>query len=66
MESTMVMIMESAGRETPRDILGDGEEDEFDGWGPVRPRRSSAPLSADPDEDGNKMPAPIVDPKQSP
>jgi hypothetical protein len=38
----MVTINET-GREEPPKVLADDEEDVHDGWGPIRPRRSSMP-----------------------
>ncbi|HET6332010.1 MAG TPA: hypothetical protein VFG30_02305 [Polyangiales bacterium] len=38
----MVTISET-GRDEPPKILADDEEDVHDGWGPIRPRRSSMP-----------------------
>jgi hypothetical protein len=43
----MVMMMNETRSGTPPDVLD--EDDDLDGWGPVRPRRSSMPttLAAD-------------------
>lgn len=44
----MVSINET-GREEPPKVLAD-EEDDHDGWGPIRPRRSSMPPDHPPEE----------------
>jgi hypothetical protein len=38
----MVTINET-GREEPPKMLLDDDEEDHDGWGPIRPRRSSMP-----------------------
>jgi hypothetical protein len=49
----IMMMSETKRGETPCDVspsaVSDDDEEDHDGWGPVRPRRSSmpAPLSAD-------------------
>lgn len=42
----MVIIENETRRSDPPDVMGDaGNEDEHDGWTPVRPRRSSMPAA---------------------
>lgn len=45
-----MVSINGSGREEPPKVLAD-EEDDHDGWGPIRPRRSSMPPDhADADE----------------
>lgn len=53
----MVTITET-GREEPPKIGADDEEDVHDGWGPIRPRRSSMP-PPHPEED-ERVSIPLV------
>jgi hypothetical protein len=62
----MVTINEM-GREEPPAILVDDDDEDHDGWGPIRPRRSSMPpdVHADPHEH-DATPARFAPPSEKP
>jgi hypothetical protein len=53
----MVTINET-GRGQPLKIGADEEEDIHDGWGPIRPRRSSMP--PDHDDENDRVTIPLI------
>jgi hypothetical protein len=58
----MVTINET-GRDDPPKILADDEDDVHDGWGPIRPRRSSMPPDHPYEEEGDTIPLICLPPR---
>jgi hypothetical protein len=55
----MVTINET-GRDEPPKILAEDEEDGHDGWGPIRPRRSSMPPNHPDDDEHERDTIPLI------